>query len=166
MLRTYAAPPWVAVAFPLSLVSFKRVNFQGTRRGFYSLGVVLPGGMNMASCLISMVFEDFQPESPGVNVLAKERPCLEHVQQSGMRVGQPLAYVLSLIFHWRQFNLEESVHPRNGNHAYLICCPKVPYAAYMLSMVFKICRPKLPGTNTLSGWKPCLEHVQRYPGLL
>ena len=78
MLRTYAAPPWVAVAFPLSLVSFKRVNFQGTRRGFYSLGVVLPGGMNMASCLISMVFEDFQPESPGVNVLARERPCLEH----------------------------------------------------------------------------------------
>ena len=105
MLRTYAAPPWVAVAFPLSLVSFKRVNFQGTRRGFCSLGVVLPGGMNMASCLISMVFEDFQPESPGVNVLARERPCLEHVQQSGMRVGQPLAYVLSLIFHWRQFKL-------------------------------------------------------------
>ena len=34
MLRTYAAPPWVAVAFPLSLVSFKRVNFQGTWRGF------------------------------------------------------------------------------------------------------------------------------------
>jgi len=48
----------------------------------------------MASYLISMVFEDFQPESPGVNVLARERPCLEHVQQSGMQVGQPLAHIL------------------------------------------------------------------------
>ena len=94
MLRTYAAPPWVAVAFPLSLVSFKRVNFQGTRRGFYSLGVVLPGGMNMASCLISMVFEDFQPESPGVNVLARERPCLEHVQRCP---GLLVAFSLSLV---------------------------------------------------------------------
>ena len=111
MLRTYAAPPWVAVAFPLSLVSFKRVNFQGTRRGFCSLGVVLPGGMNMASCLISMVFEGCWPESPGANVLARERPCLEHVQQSGMRVGQPLAYVLSLVFHWRQFKLPGASAP-------------------------------------------------------
>ena len=34
---------------------------------------------------------------------AKERPCLEHVQQSGMQVGQPLAHVLNLVFHWRQF---------------------------------------------------------------
>ena len=59
----------------------------------------------MASYLISMVFEDFQPESPGVNVLARERPCLEHVQQSSMQVGQPLAHVLSLVFHWRQFKL-------------------------------------------------------------
>ena len=77
----------------------------GHLEGVCSLEVVLPGGMNMASYLISMVFEDFQPESPGVNVLARERPCLEHVQQSGMRVGQPLAYVLSLVFHWRQFKL-------------------------------------------------------------
>ena len=97
--------PGLLVAFSLSLVSFKRVNFQGTWRGFCSLEVVLPGGMNMASCLISMVFEGCWPESPGANVLARERPCLEHVQQSGMRVGQPLAYVLSLIFHWRQFKL-------------------------------------------------------------
>jgi len=59
---------------------------------------------------------------------AKERPCLEHMQQLDRRVGQPLAHVLSLDFYWWQF--------------------------------------KPPGTNTLSGWKPCLEHVQRYPGLL
>ena len=53
---------------------------------------------------------------------AKERPCLEHMQQLDRRVDQPLAHVLSLDFYWWQFNLEESVHPRNGNHAYLICC--------------------------------------------
>ena len=29
--------------------------------------------------MLSMVFEDCRPESPGVNVLARERPCLEHV---------------------------------------------------------------------------------------
>ncbi len=95
----------------------------------------------------------------------RERPCLEHMQQLDRRVDQPLAHVLSLDFYWWQFNLEESVHPRNGNHAYLICCPKVPYAAYMLSMVFESCRPKSPGTDMPSGWKPCLEHMQRRPGL-
>ena len=35
----------------------------------------------------------------------RERPCLEHVQQSGMRAGQLLAYVLSLDFYWWQFKL-------------------------------------------------------------
>ena len=33
--------PGLLVAFSLSLVSFKRVNFQGTWRGFCGLGVVL-----------------------------------------------------------------------------------------------------------------------------
>ena len=28
--------------------------------------------------MLSMVFEDFRPESPEANVLARERPCLEH----------------------------------------------------------------------------------------
>jgi|GEM_PF-4608025 len=54
--------PGLLVAFSLSLVSFKRVNFQGTWRGFCSLGVVLPGGMNMASCLISTVFKIYRPK--------------------------------------------------------------------------------------------------------
>ena len=36
----------------------------------------------------------------------------------------------------------------------------------MLSMVFKLCYPKSLGIDMLSGWKPCLEHVQRRPGLL
>ena len=39
-------------------------------------------------------------------------------------------------------------------------------ASYLISMVFKICHPKPPGAGTLSGWKPCLEHMQRRPGLL
>ena len=105
MLRTYAAPPWVVGSVLPKLGFVQKGELPGHLEGVCSLEVVLPGGMNMASCLISMVFEDFQPESPGVNVLARERPCLEHVQQSGMRVGQPLAYVLNLIFHWRQFKL-------------------------------------------------------------
>ena len=28
----------------------------------------------------------------------RERPCLEHMQQLGVRVGQPLASVLSMVF--------------------------------------------------------------------
>ena len=39
-------------------------------------------------------------------------------------------------------------------------------ASYLISMVFKICHPKPPGAGTLSGWKPCLEHMQRCSGLL
>ena len=105
MLRTYAALPWVVGSVFPKLGFVQKGELPGHLEGVCSLEVVLPGGMNMASYLISMVFEDFQPESPGVNVLARERPCLEHVQQSGMRVGQPLAYVLSLVFHWRQFKL-------------------------------------------------------------
>ena len=105
MLRTYAAPPWVVGSVFPKLGFVQKGELPGHLEGVCSLEVVLPGGMNMASYLISMVFEDFQPESPGANVLARERPCLEHVQQSGMRVGQPLAYVLSLVFHWRQFKL-------------------------------------------------------------
>ena len=80
--------PGLLVAFSLSLVSFKRVNFQGTWRGFCSLGVVLPGGMNMASYLISMVFKIYHPKIPGADIPAGWKPCLEHVQQSSGRVGQ------------------------------------------------------------------------------
>ena len=178
--------PGLLVAFSLSLVSFKRVNFQGTWRGFCSLEVVLPGGMNMASYLISMVFEDFQPESPGVNVLARERPCLEHVQQSGMQVGQPLAHVLSLVFHWRQFKLSgvstpserkpclEKPIPHQGLEVIpgiiiMSCtcfklgfCPSTVQvvASYLISMVFEIRHPKSPGNNMPPERKPCLEHMQ------
>ena len=60
--------PGLLVAFSLSLVSFKRVNFQGTWRGFCGLGVVLPGGMNIVSCLISMVFKTCHPKPRGAGV--------------------------------------------------------------------------------------------------
>ena len=86
MLRTCAALPWVVGSVFPKLGFVQKGELPGHLEGVCSLEVVLPGGMNMASCL--------------------------------------------------------------------------------LSMVFKICRPKPPGTNTLSGWKPCLEHVQHYPGLL
>ena len=111
MLRTYAAPPWVVGSVFPKLGFVQKGELPGHLEGVCSLEVVLPGGMNMASCLISMVFEGCWPESPGANVLARERPCLEHVQQSGMRVGQPLAYVLSLVFHWRQFKLPGASAP-------------------------------------------------------
>ena len=41
MLRTCAVPIWVVVAFPLSLVLFKRVVFLGCLEGVCDLGVVL-----------------------------------------------------------------------------------------------------------------------------
>ena len=90
-------------------------------------------------------------------MLARERPCLEHVQQSGMQVGQPLAHVLSLVFYWRQFNLEESVHPRNGNHAYLICCHQG--IAYIMSDKhgFRFYQPISPGGTFHHAQTPCLE---------
>ena len=39
-------------------------------------------------------------------------------------------------------------------------------ASYLLSMVFKICHPKSPGADMPTRERPCLEHVQRRPGLL
>ena len=39
-------------------------------------------------------------------------------------------------------------------------------ASYLLSMVFKICHPKSPGADMPARERPCLEHVQRCPGLL
>ena len=71
--------PGLLVAFSLSLVSFKRVNFQGTWRGFCSLGVVLPGGMNMASCLISTVFKIYHPKIPGADIPSGWKPCLSNL---------------------------------------------------------------------------------------
>ena len=117
MLRTYAAPPWVVGSVFPKLGFVQKGELPGHLEGVCSLEVVLPGEMNEAACLISMVFkicppkpqgpiyprngnhaylirypkapcaaymlsmvfEDFRPESPGANVLARERPCLEHM---------------------------------------------------------------------------------------
>ena len=37
-------------------------------------------------------------------------------------------------------------------------------ASYLISMVFKICRPKSPGANMPLEWKPCLGHVRQSSG--
>ena len=55
MLRTYAAPPWVVGSVFPKLGFVQKGELPGHLEGVCSLEVVLPGGMNMASCLISMV---------------------------------------------------------------------------------------------------------------
>ena len=45
--------------------------------------------------LLSMVFEGCRPESPEANVLARERPCLEHMQRCS---GLLVVFSLSLVF--------------------------------------------------------------------
>ena len=49
---------------------------------------------------------------------------LKHVRQSSGRVGQSLAYVLSLDFYRWQFNPLGSIRQSEQNHAYLICYPQ------------------------------------------
>lgn len=46
-----------------------------------------------------MVFEIWPIKSPGVNTLARERPCLEHMRQLSIWVDQPLGHVLSMVSH-------------------------------------------------------------------
>ena len=64
-----------------------------------SSGLVLPDGMTGASYLISMVFKICHPKRLGAGTLSGWKPCLEHVRQSSGRVGQSLAYVLSMDFY-------------------------------------------------------------------
>ena len=69
-----------------------------------------------------MVFEIWPIKSPGVNMLARERPCLEHVRQLSIWADQPLGHVLSMV----------SIRGRVGSwgfgavdlkdHAYQVCC--------------------------------------------
>jgi len=47
-----------------------------------------PHHANPAADLISMVFEIPHPKSPGVDMHNRERPCLEHVQQSDTQAVQ------------------------------------------------------------------------------
>ena len=48
--------------------------------------------------VLSMVFKICRPKLPRAGMPIRERPCLEHMQQLGVRVGQPLASVLSMVF--------------------------------------------------------------------
>ena len=88
MLRTCAALPWVVGSVFPKLGFVQKGELPGHLEGVCSLEVVLPGGMNMASCLISMVFKIYRPKPPGANIPLEWKPCLEHVQQSSGRVGQ------------------------------------------------------------------------------
>ena len=62
MLRTYAAPPWVVGSVFPKLGFVQKGELPGHLEGVCSLEVVLPGGMNMASCLISMVSKIYHPK--------------------------------------------------------------------------------------------------------
>ena len=59
----------------------------------------MPGGRRYpAAYVLSMVFKICRPKLPRAGMSIKKRPCLEHMQQLGVRVGQPLASVLSMVF--------------------------------------------------------------------
>ena len=75
------------------------------------------------------------------------------------------AYVLSLDFHWWQFNLEESVHPRNGNHAYLICCHQGVACIMSDKHGFRFYQPISPGAAFHHAQTPCLEKPIPHQGL-
>ena len=47
----------------------------------------------------------------------RERPCLEHMQQLGVWVGQALASVLSMVFIHQPLLLQEEQVPTTRNHA-------------------------------------------------
>ena len=71
-----------------------------------------------AAYVLSMVFKICRPKLPRAGMPIRKRPCLEHMQQLGVRVGQPdgiplckikfgqlgvrvgqpLAFVLSMVF--------------------------------------------------------------------
>ena len=60
-----------------------------------SSGLVLPGGMNRASCLISMVFEIRHLKSPGANTPSEWKPCLSNLLS--LR-GLWASHLISMVF--------------------------------------------------------------------
>ena len=68
MLRTYAALPWVVGSVFPKLGFVQKGELPGHLEGVCGLEVVLPGGMNMVSCLISMVFKTCHPKPRGAGV--------------------------------------------------------------------------------------------------
>jgi len=64
-----------------------------------------------------MVFKICRPKLPRAGMPIRERPCLEHMQQLGVRVGQPLASVLSMVFIHQPPLPQEEYGPTTRNHA-------------------------------------------------
>ena len=79
MLRTYAALPWVVGSVFPKLGFVQKGELPGHLEGVCSLEVVLPGGMNMASCLISMVSKIYHPKIPGADIPSEWKPCLSNL---------------------------------------------------------------------------------------
>ena len=70
-----------------------------------------------AAYVLSMVFKICRPKLPRAGMPIRERPCLEHMQQLGVRVGQPLASVLSMVFIHQSLLAQEEYGPTTRNHA-------------------------------------------------
>ena len=70
-----------------------------------------------AAYVLSMVFKICRPQLPRAGMPVRERPCLEHMQQLGVRVGQPLASVLSMVFIHQPLLAQEEYWPTARNHA-------------------------------------------------
>ena len=70
-----------------------------------------------AAYVLSMVFKICRPKLPRAGMPIRERPCLEHMQQLGVRVGQPLAYLLSMVFIHQLLLAQEGFWLKVENHA-------------------------------------------------
>ena len=70
-----------------------------------------------AAYVLSMVFKICRPKLPRTGIPVRERPCLEHMQQLGVWVGQPLAFVLSMVFIHQPLLPQEEYWPTARNHA-------------------------------------------------
>ena len=70
-----------------------------------------------AASVLSMVFKICRPKLPRAGMPIRERPCLEQMQQLVVRVGQPLASVLSMVFIHQPLLLQEEQVPTTRNHA-------------------------------------------------
>ena len=70
--------------------------------------------------MLSMVFEEFRPESPEANVAAWERPCLELVQPEA--AGGSSSSICSK--HGFLPTKLQLIWPKNRNRAYRTYCPQ------------------------------------------
>ena len=59
-----------------------------------SSGLVLPGGMNIASYLLSMVFKIYRPKIPEADIPLGRKPCLSNL----LPHGTVAVHLLSMVF--------------------------------------------------------------------